>query len=107
MANPETNLIQQGKPKALNVQWVLRLNIISPKTNFQRWESVPDSKNLNNFVECRWNNWKKLKTSLAESLEPGFHKTGYFFSQPENMGEYSLKDNRLGTSKLRDKNLSV
>ena len=50
---------------------------------------------------------EKVKTWLAESLEPGFHKTGHFFSQLENMGEYSPEDNRWGTSKLRDKNLCV
>ena len=47
-----------------------------------------------------------LKTWLAESLELGFHKTGSFL-QPENMGEYSLNDNRWGTLKLGDKNLCV
>ena len=40
----------QEKPKALNIQWFLSWNIItSQKTNFQGWESVPDSKKLNNL----------------------------------------------------------
>ena len=30
------------------------------------------------MVEYWWNNWKKL-TWFAESLEPVFHKSGYFF----------------------------
>ena len=47
-----------------------------------------ESKKLNNLVEYWWNNWKKLKTWFAESLEPRFHD----FTQPENIAEYSLED---------------
>ena len=65
-----------------------------------------ESKKLNNLVEYWWNNWKKLKTWFAESLEQRFHETGYFFFatrkhcwvQPE--GYFKV----WGTSKLRDKN---
>ena len=51
-----------------------------------------ESKKLNNLVEYWWNDWKKLKTWFAESLEQRFHETGYFFLQPENIAEYSLED---------------